>query len=669
MVKEGVIMSTERNAVSFFIVKKDTVVKEIENSNKELRMLGTTVIDLPWQENHFNLYELLYKKYTEENYEISIVAESDPTLYSAALVSGLNSKGAGIPIATLTEIRQNSTQKLRRYFVDKNSKVTGIDPTEDSNRNKLDILYTENFAKNICKELVNRGYKQERQFGKLKGEEKYDGILNQILFLCVEKAKIAFEKSDIFSHYLSNRKYFQLNRVSTQYEEEIQSALEEKLSLVEEADDKSDELFQFAVNGFDYQFKDDNVNKICKFKLSGKEIQDICLNSILEYLEKNEPRDYNLIREYASKEAYTDRGEQLKRYENDFATKQRFVIKQIFHPIPVQMLKIDGVYYATISPLLSLNTKEFLYVGNSNVEEKDDPKRFGRYEEYVCYFNAYMKSNYCTEETSKGNRQEIIYNYTFNHAIIGQMPRDSFYGSDNYKLVMWALVFDRKGQILIHKRSENAKDNQGMWDKSVGGHIAIKDRDIITGASREIAEELYTVEEEEQGHTKISEWTNVNEDKIIYLGKWNETRYPNFASNLHLESDEFYSFSFDSRMTEQPIDSMRVLPNGTRIKAKCFADLYFVVTSEEFDLSELKNSKYLVMAPNMLKRCAKEGWITEESAEEIRRENPYLEVVTGRFEVTPDLDYMINSPEWDNEITKFSIRVKEAFANADKNKI
>lgn len=245
------------------------------------------------------------------------------------------------------------------------------------------------------------------------------------------------------------------------------------------------------------------------------------------------------------------------------------------------------------------------------------------------------------------------------------MPRDSFYGSDNYKLVMWALVFDHKGQILIHKRSQNAKDNQGMWDKSAGGHIAIKDHDIITGASREIAEELYTVEEE-QGHTKSSGWTNINENKIIYLGKWNETRYPNFASNLHLESDEFYSFSFDSRMTEQPIDSMRILPNGTQIKAKCFANLYFVVTSEEFDLSELKNSKYLVMLPNMLKKCAKEGWITEESAEKIRSENPKLEVSTGRFEVTPDLDYMINSPEWDNEITKFSIRVKEAFANADK---
>ena len=119
-------------------------------------------------------------------------------------------------------------------------------------------------------------------------------------------------------------------------------------------------------------------------------------------------------------------------------------------------------------------------------------------------------------------------------------------------------------------------------------------------------------------------------------------------------------------MTDQPIDSMRVLPNGTQIKAKCFANLYFVVASEEFDLSELKNSKYLVMTPNMLKKCTKRGEITSEDAEEIRIENPKLEVTTGRFEVTPDLNYMINSPEWDNEITKFSIRVKEAFANTDK---
>lgn len=657
-------MAIEGKKMSFFTVKKDAIVTAIKHSQKELQMLGTTAIELPWQANYCELYDLLYKKYAQGVYEIFIVAESDPTLYSDALVSGLDKSGSSVPIATLTETRHNSTQELREYFLSKNKKISGIDPVEDSCRNKLDALYTEKFTRNICKELENRGYDLDCQFGSTDDEEETDGILKRILTVCVERANTDFEKSSIFSYYLANRKYYQMNRASTQYTKEIKHSLKERLDEVRDAVDKLDQLFKFASTGFTYTFNDNDSEKSFNFEISSKFIQSMCLNSVLEYLEKYEPRDYNLIREYASKGAYTERGEQLKKYKADPATKQRFVLKEIFHPIPVQMLKIDGVYYATTSPLPSFNAKEFLYVGNSALSAEEDLNRFEKYDEYVRYFNAYMNSDYCTEETSKGNRKEIIYNYTFDHAVIGQMPRDSFYGSDNYKLVMWALIFDRKGQILIHKRSQNAKDNQGMWDKSVGGHIAIKDRDIITGASREIAEELYTVEEREQGHTKKSGWFSINEDKIIYLGKWSETRYPNFANNLHLESDEFYSFSFDSRMTDQPIDSMRVLPNGERIIAKCFANLYFVVTSEEFDLSLLKNSEYLVMEPSLIKECAKKGAITKEIVEKIKIENPELDVSTGRFEVTPDLSYMISSPEWDNEITKFSIRVKEAFAEA-----
>lgn len=660
----GFIMDEVNKRISFFTVKKDVVVAAIKNSKKELQMLGTTAIELPWQENNCELYKTLYQKYCNGKYEISIMAESDPTLYSDALISGFSNNGAGVPIATLTETRQNSTSKLRNYFMKQNSKISGLEPVEDCYRKKLDALYTEKYAQNICMELENRGYKLDIQFGLLEDEES-DGILNRIQKICMEKANRAFEESEVLSFYLKKGKYYQIGRVKSQYEEEIEGMLKEKLNKIQCASKKSILLFKFASQDLEYIFIDEEINKTCCFVLSSREVQELCLNSILGYLETHESRDYNIIREYASKEAYSERLEQLKKYEENIDTKQRFVIKQIFHHIPVQMLKVDDVYYAAISPLPSFDVKKFLYVGNSALSKEEDLNRFEEYDEYVRYFNVFMNSNYCTEETSKGNRKEIIYNYTSNRSVIGQMPRDSFYGSDNYKLVMWALIFDRKGQILIHKRSQNAKDNQGMWDKSVGGHIAIKDRDIITGASREIAEELYTVEEEEQGHTRNTGWTSVNEDKIIYLGKWNETRYPNFANNLHLESDEFYSFSFDSRMTEQPIDSMRVLPNGTHIKAKCFANLYFVVTSEEFDLSELKNSSYLVMKPHMIKECAKKGEITEESANKIREENPELKVMPGRFEVTPDLSYMINSPEWDNEITKFSIRVKEAFADKD----
>lgn len=642
-------------------VSKETILEKIKNSSSELRMLGTTAFGIPWQKNGMD--KLLYERYCKGGYEITIVSESDPTLYSDSLLSAISSSGVGTPMAPLTETRQNSTLRLREYF--KKEGASGLDPEEDTYRKKLDALYTVQFARNICTELNARGYSYDTLF-----EEAEDGenILTQLNNSCLEKMREQFDKSEIVANLIKKRNYARVNKLSERCEDEVQEKWDEAMQSVYDAENgirKLDALLAFAENGFTHQCMESVATESFTFELSAKEIQGMCLRAILKYLEKvsgSESSEYELVRGYASQYAYNNRKKKLQEYKDNPATKQRFVLKQVFHPIPIQMLRIDGVLYATLNPLPEFEAKEFLYVGDSNLTAEKDTNRFARYEEYVRYFEAYLNSQYATEETNKGNKKEVIYNYSFDHAVIGQMPRDSFYGSDNYKLVMWALVFDRKGRILIHKRGSNAKDNQDMWDKSVGGHIALTDRDTIAGASREIAEELYTVEEEEQGHSKNSSWSKPDGGKIIYLGKWKETRYPNIGTTLRLEPDEFYSFSFDSRMTEQPIDSMRVLPDGTRIKAKCFVDFYFVIASEEFNLDELKNSKYLVLSPGMIKECVRMETLDKNMRDRIRDENPESSEIPGRFKVTPDLEYMINSPEWDNEITKFSIRVKEAFA-------
>ena len=327
------------------------------------------------------------------------------------------------------------------------------------------------------------------------------------------------------------------------------------------------------------------------------------------------------------------------------------------------MLMVDGIYYAAISPLIHRDKSDYLYIGNSSMKQEEDQDRFYKFDEFVKYFNLYIHSIYCTELTNKRNRMEVVYSYTSNHDLLGPMPRDSFYSSENYKHVMWALIFDRKGRILIHRRANNAKDNQGLWDKSVGGHIASTDRDSIHGAAREIAEELYTVEEFEQGHVNTSRFNRIDSDEIIYLGTWKETRYLDFGNSLK-DSNEFYLFSFESSMTVQPIDSLRILPDGTRTKTRCFVDLYFTIASKDFDLNELKNSKYLLLTPQLIKQCAKSKYLSREMRQSIKQHNPNINLddISDLFEVTPDLEYIINCPEWDNEITKFSFRVKEAFA-------
>ena len=655
------------NSIGGKIVSRNTVIEAIKESTSELRLLGTVAFNLPWIEE--GLLNEVLEKYDahDSQYEISIFSESDPSLQSYALESGLMHKGGGIPIAKLEEIRQNSTHKLREEFI--RSKAPGVEPVEDSCREELDSMYARRLANNICKELFVRGKKYDLFFGDSNFHQENrenKSVLEEFCSACLQNAELSFRNSELAKYYLNKGDYFNIGKQSQDYLKNVQNMLDESLTSVAKADqeEKVERLFVFCDNGIKVEYIDNKSHKKCIFHISPKELRGICVDCFLKILEYYEETNYELIKDYASKEAYKERMNLQENYEERGNKKQRLYIKQVFHPIPVQMLMVDGVYYAAVSPLIKTDNERFLYLGDSTKKADKDAERFAFFEEYVNYFNAYLGSQYCTEETKKRNKLEVIYNYTSSHEIIGQMPRDSFYGSDNYKLVMWALVFDRKGRILIHRRANNAKDNQGLWDKSVGGHIAIDDRDTIAGAAREIAEELYKVEEEEQSHTSTDMFNHVNSDEIIYLGKWKETRYPNFGSSLKIEPNEFYLFSFESRLTSQPIDSMRILPNGTRIKAKCFVDLYFSITSKNFDLNELKNSKYLVLPPQLIKKCAKTKRLTQEIRREIQEHNPNIDLndISNHFEVTPDLDFIINSPEWDSEITKFSIRVREAFA-------
>ena len=627
-------------------VDKGSLLEAISQSQKEIILLGTTAFNLPWSKDGF--LKDLYNKYSNGNFRIEIYAESTPLLESISLTSKLRGMDKEYPIALLMEARSNATTKLREYFLSsyaKGNTAKGVfgnfEPVEDICRNKLDAVYEEKYIFYVCKELISQNVSER---------ELIDDIKNNLLYKYTSEMNQAFNKSELLAYCIENQDYYSLSNSNNLYKEVIQNRLKELLQEIESLKD----LIQFVKTNIEIPFEEIINSKTftIPFRLETKKVRKYCLECVLDVLVKR-MKDYKLIKDYSSKEAYSERHMQLENLSLQMEYKQRLIIKTLYHPFSIQMIKIDDSYFANLDPIHHFDVNKFLYMGDVSLEENEDIYRYHLFEEYVKYFNSYCSSTYCIEETKKGNRKEVIYNYTADHVMLGQMPRDSFYGSDNYKLVMWALIFDREGRILIHKRSINAKDNQGMWDKSVGGHISLNDYDTITGASREIAEELYTCEEAEQGHSKNDGWTAINKDKIIYLGKWKESRYPNFATSLVLEPDEFYSFSFNSRLTAQPIDSMRILPDGTQIKAKCFVDLYFVITSERFDLSELKNSDYLVLFPYQIKQFAKAGLLPKEVSEK----------EAGAFEVTPDLQYMLDSPEWDNEITKFSLRVKEAFEN------
>ena len=55
--------------------------------------------------------------------------------------------------------------------------------------------------------------------------------------------------------------------------------------------------------------------------------------------------------------------------------------------------------------------------------------------------------------------------------------------------VVHVLVFDKKGRLLLQKRSLNKDVAPGKWDTSVGGHVNPAE-DILDAAKREMKEEL-----------------------------------------------------------------------------------------------------------------------------------------------------------------------------------
>jgi hypothetical protein len=230
------------------------------------------------------------------------------------------------------------------------------------------------------------------------------------------------------------------------------------------------------------------------------------------------------------------------------------------------------------------------------------------------------------------------------------------------KSVVWALIFDRQGNMLIHQRAVNAKDNRGLWDKSVGGHVGVEDLDTIEAVRREITEELYTLESEGQGSHDRIDWLITNKNKIIYLGDWKTGRYPDFKG-LNLNSDEYYAFSLNyldinkKNFRTEIIFTERVLPGGKIVRAKCFVDPYLCIVAEDFDIARLQNSKYAMLTPNELKTCVLSGKI------KINKDTRYYDssAETIEFKVTSDLAYLVNSSIWDDVVTEFSKRIRDSF--------
>ncbi|MCB1736026.1 MAG: NUDIX domain-containing protein [Gammaproteobacteria bacterium] len=228
--------------------------------------------------------------------------------------------------------------------------------------------------------------------------------------------------------------------------------------------------------------------------------------------------------------------------------------------------------------------------------------------------------------------QELLELYDQDHIPRGIYPRSCFYDTDHYQFVVWGLVFNRAGELLIHQRAENAKDNQGQWDKSVGGHVDFtQENSSNLAAVRELIEELFTKEDSDSQNVFLAPLT----DSPIYLGDWRPDNFGvEYLSHVSLlESDTkrgWEPWVYYKLPGTIEHDTPRLLPNGTTRKLRVIADVFVFISDTSLNRrtltdGTLENSTYDLVAPSELK-----SWVDQ-------RHN-----LKGEFKATPDLTFIMN---------------------------
>ena len=335
--------------------------------------------------------------------------------------------------------------------------------------------------------------------------------------------------------------------------------------------------------------------------------------------------------------------------------QQCFSLRTCYLQIPVPAINIDDDYYVCLTLTRFSALDKFEHVTTTHTW----------YSELMMYFVAYFDNpmaakRYSTEVTRKGNRLEIIQSFDEKRNPTGILPRDSFLDTVQVKLVVWALIFNRDGKLLIHKRGDNAKDNQGMWDKSVGGHVAINDIDTVKAAARELAEELHTREVDGQGGHGKKKFTKVDTDKMIFLGEWLPDRrigLPFEDAKTKSAEDEYYYFRINYPFSTTVKNSPRHLPNDDIQDVSIFVDVYVCITAETFEIEGLEdNSEFEILELYELKDAFNSGSIIRKSG--ANKGN------SEKFKISPDLRSIIRSSMWD-DLASFSEYVKAHFSASE----
>jgi len=126
-------------------------------------------------------------------------------------------------------------------------------------------------------------------------------------------------------------------------------------------------------------------------------------------------------------------------------------------------------------------------------------------------------------------KDELLQLYDMQGYPRGIYPRHSFYNLKFQRYSIWGFIFNRNGELLLQQRSKNTKDNRLLWDKSIGGHVNLRDSSTSSTAKRELVEELFLPEAE------FTKYVQAELGDIIDFGDWNPNKRP----------EKFFKHAFD----------------------------------------------------------------------------------------------------------------------------
>lgn len=260
--------------------------------------------------------------------------------------------------------------------------------------------------------------------------------------------------------------------------------------------------------------------------------------------------------------------------------------------VPMSVVEVDDRLFA--APWLSEISNDYEEIGPKH------PRR-AAIEQYLAnYFDPLAGGRYAATR-----EKELLTLYDHDRVPRGIFPRDSFYDTDFLQLVVWALIFDRRGRLLLHKRKENAKDNRSMWDKSVGGHFDFNSDEMDTSitAVREVIEELIDDETTHDSQKLLAHSLAPNPREMIYLGEWRPELRKHYPL-LEIASYKGDAWALFRLNKNEQLASPRTLGGDKIRRLNVVANVFVFVANKkltEGKLEDLMNSDFTLIEVSELK--------------------------------------------------------------------